>query len=1215
MKPIYQLSSSIAPILSSASQASPVPAVLVPGGITCVLSLTIRVEDFETKVIETLEWMCDEMDLMKEYKHGNRLRADPAVKAYEVKLATDILRFCVRVDKLYYRGGVKTRGSIRFVFKTIYKSFEDRFGDVKTDFQRHLSALEKRRELVNHRILKEMDTKVSDMGNQLRESGDKEHLRERETRNRKEESAGVTKVLIFSRPHYKEISGAFFNSPNIHVDSDANNADMTEFISIEVERINNDPSPEERTDLEEVKKLMLNNAGGNFLWVYFKMKSITDIGCVEDIKNSLQDTTEDLDELYGKEIKKILEHNNPNVRERAQKALLWVTNSFRPLSKDELYEALAVKPGRKRLNKSQRLLRNVSLSTECTDLISEVNGLHQLRHASLKDFLSSELPMPMQYGALQRQAHAVLAETCLRYLNFQHFGSIHVGSSEELSQLKSQYPLLEYAATYWGRHFSEGRGSKNKPLGSLLVEFLDSKLSMKVSLLVSGTPSTIYYQEGQSGGPTPLHLLSIFNLFNVADHMPKVKSFLESKDDLDRTPIECSVLYERREMTRWLLDHYLEQHRSGTGFDQGILPLHNAAARGHMDILPLSINYCKAEEPDVNGLTPLHYAATFDHDDFIKEMVQLYPGLDVKCRNNNGFTPLHSAALNGASSAVKALVEIDPSTMILKEKQSRIPLHLAYWYGHLHCATVLSNPETINAQDDFGATPLRIACRSGYKALVQYLLEQGADINQLDNNGITTMATALENEHLAIATLLLDRGADSRISTRNGTNIFHLTAQYGDKRMLEKVVKLTSSTKQKVESARALLAQGADPTLKDNYGICGLDYIARDAKLTAEFGYLVKPHVTVDSSSLKSSYARVVVDLSRSIIRARTIEMEKNGVSNRFEEVELYEVLKRLSVLTGDSFQKIQIYGVDFTNHHPLGRYCDICRSDVIAPWFSCTSCVDLDLCPTCHDGYITSEPPRTIRKSVTALWKLEDGVYPILRAAEIFRKRGANFLPIAFRLLGRHAVTWIDSRSAGYTRWRYMWSKDATKWDLNKIPGWRFVRLLEKLRNLDWPDGAESDILEAGQKSTAINIYDELVEIFIRFSPCFHQRFDDKDHLKAELFHELIKEYGDHGLPPLEDVCETTELSTWDPSNVAEKPKVEATDDEKYRSEKLETIRTELLEAASAPSVKKTESENAEGQEAAEAIDPEIDVFEVAWKLAHAMLGAQYTQPLVREG
>lgn len=186
MKPIYQLSYSIAPILSTASQASPVPAVLVLGGITCVLSLTIRVEDFETKVIETLEWMCDEMDLMKEYKHGGRLHADPAVKAYEVKLATDILRFCVRVDKLYYRGGGKTRGSIRFVFKTIYKSFEDRFGDVKTDFRRHLSALEKRRELVNHRILEEMNANVSDMGNQLRESGDKDHLRERETRNRKE---------------------------------------------------------------------------------------------------------------------------------------------------------------------------------------------------------------------------------------------------------------------------------------------------------------------------------------------------------------------------------------------------------------------------------------------------------------------------------------------------------------------------------------------------------------------------------------------------------------------------------------------------------------------------------------------------------------------------------------------------------------------------------------------------------------------------------------------------------------------------------------------------------------------------------------------------------------------------------------------------------------------------------------------------------------------
>ncbi|KAF6784876.1 hypothetical protein CMUS01_16594 [Colletotrichum musicola] len=315
-------------------------------------------------------------------------------------------------------------------------------------------------------------------------------------------------------------------------------------------------------------------------------------------------------------------------------------NQFvRPLSKDELYEALAVKPCRTGLNKSQRLLRNVSLSTECADLISEVNNSYQLRHASLKDFLLSELPTLVQHGALQRQAHVSLAETCLRYLNFQYFSSVNVGSSEELSELKSGYPLLEYAATYWGRHFSEGQGSQSKPLGYLLAEFLESQLSIRVSLQVMGVESTFNHQKGQPGAPTPLHMLSILNLFDVADSMPKVKSLLESRDDLARTPIEYSVLYERREMTRWLLDRYLDHHRNGVGFDQGILRsglLHKAAGHDWIEIIDglLEMGFDK-NELDAEDKTPLHLSAEKGANGVMRRLLELGASTELKDRRTS----------------------------------------------------------------------------------------------------------------------------------------------------------------------------------------------------------------------------------------------------------------------------------------------------------------------------------------------------------------------------------------------------------------------------------------------------------------------------------------------------------------------------------------------------------------------------------------------------
>lgn len=210
---------------------------------------------------------------------------------------------------------------------------------------------------------------------------------------------------------------------------------------------------------EEIKDKMFSNADGMFLWVRLKVKDFKEIGSVEDIMEALQDTTEDLDQLYQQAIRRILGRSR-FVRDRALKAILWVTNSYRLLSKSELLDALSMKPGRKGLTESQRLSHELPLCTECADLIVEVDGCYQLLHASLREFLLSNHLTLQTYGDLQLEAHAILSETCLTYPSFNEFCHASAPTPTELTKLRLQYPLLEYAATYWGNHFRSADGKR-----------------------------------------------------------------------------------------------------------------------------------------------------------------------------------------------------------------------------------------------------------------------------------------------------------------------------------------------------------------------------------------------------------------------------------------------------------------------------------------------------------------------------------------------------------------------------------------------------------------------------------------------------------------------------------------------------------------------------------------------------------------------------------
>ena len=146
------------------------------------------------------------------------------------------------------------------------------------------------------------------------------------------------------------------------------------------------------------------------------------------------------------------------------------------------------------------------------------------------------------------------------------------------------------------------------------------------------------------------------------------------------------------------------------------------------------------------------------------------------------------------------------------------PLHEAVQMGDIeHVKGLLANStrEFVNKQDHLGRTALHYAAKRWIHAfaIVQYLLEGGANINQQSHSGDTALHFATRNGHQAIIKLLIEQGADVNISNHMGWTALHCATNKKNLEVIKIMDDWVQILKQRDVAAVQTLAMANHPRL------------------------------------------------------------------------------------------------------------------------------------------------------------------------------------------------------------------------------------------------------------------------------------------------------------------------------------------------------------------------------------------------------------------
>uniref|UniRef100_A0A668T9G4 Poly [ADP-ribose] polymerase n=1 Tax=Oreochromis aureus TaxID=47969 RepID=A0A668T9G4_OREAU len=230
-------------------------------------------------------------------------------------------------------------------------------------------------------------------------------------------------------------------------------------------------------------------------------------------------------------------------------------------------------------------------------------------------------------------------------------------------------------------------------------------------------------------------------------------------------------------------------------------PLHVASEKAHNDVIEVLVKHeAKVNAVDHLGQTALHRAARCGHLQTCRLL--LTAGCDPLLTSLQGLSP--------SQLGNESVQEILQEGFLIGNSEVDRQLLEASKSGDLETVKKLCTAQNVNCRDVEGrqSTPLHFAAGYNRLAVVQFLLQHGADVHAKDKGGLVPLHNACSYGHYEVAELLVLHGA-----VVNVADLWKFTPLH------------EAAAKGKYDICKLLLQHGADPTRKNRDGNTPLDLV------------------------------------------------------------------------------------------------------------------------------------------------------------------------------------------------------------------------------------------------------------------------------------------------------------------------------------------------------------------------------------------------------
>jgi ankyrin repeat protein len=274
----------------------------------------------------------------------------------------------------------------------------------------------------------------------------------------------------------------------------------------------------------------------------------------------------------------------------------------------------------------------------------------------------------------------------------------------------------------------------------------------------------------------------------------KNHSLLESKDEDGNTPLMQAAFY----LDAKLIERFLKNGADPNATNQAGATALMWAVSDIQKVRVLLKHGAKANAVSDAGNTPLIIAShQYGSADVLKEL--LGHGADVRATNRDGESPVRAAARTGDAEALRVLLahgaDVNAVSRTTYSGSAEVSaLMIAAQFGHLDCVDLLLEKGADANFTSESGNALHFAAFKDRKDIGRLLIERGADVNTTgkritsfrNNPGFTPLmyAAMTERNDPALVQFLIDRGANVNARTSSGDMALSVAQQRGETRIV-----------------------------------------------------------------------------------------------------------------------------------------------------------------------------------------------------------------------------------------------------------------------------------------------------------------------------------------------------------------------------------------------------------------------------------------------